>query len=51
VYKRRDISIRKEITMLSSKFERLHFAITKECFDTEIGVRYVRRAEWTENTV
>jgi hypothetical protein len=49
-FKRRDILIRIEITKFSSKLERLRFAIGRDCFDTEIGVRYVRRVEWGGNT-
>jgi hypothetical protein len=50
-FKRRDISIRNEITDSSSKFERLHFAISRDCFDAEIGVHYVLRVEWSGNNV
>jgi hypothetical protein len=48
---RRDISIRIKITDLSSKFESLHSAIFRDCFDPEIGVRYVRRVEWSGKSV
>jgi hypothetical protein len=44
-FKRRDISIRNEKTEFSSKFERLRFAISRECFNTAIVVLYVRRVE------
>jgi hypothetical protein len=44
-FKRRDISIRNEITELSPTFESLRFAICRDCFDAEFGVRYVRRVE------
>jgi hypothetical protein len=44
---RQNISFRKEITEFSSKFERFRFAICRDCFDTKIGVRYVRRVEWS----
>jgi hypothetical protein len=50
-FKRRDISRRKEVTESSSKIERLRFASSRECFDTEIGTRYVRRVEWSGKTV
>jgi hypothetical protein len=50
-FKLRNISIRKEITKLSSKFESLRFAISRECFDTEIGVLYIRSVEWSGKTV
>jgi hypothetical protein len=50
-FKRRDISVRNEITEFSSKFESLSFAISRECVDTEIGGRYVRRVEWSEKSV
>jgi hypothetical protein len=46
-FKRRDISIGNEITEFSQKFESSHFAICRDRFDTEIGVRYVRRVEWS----
>jgi hypothetical protein len=44
-FKRRDISIRNEISEFSSKFESLRFAISRECFDTEIVVLYFRCVE------
>jgi hypothetical protein len=44
-FKRRDISIRNEISEFSSKFESLRPAISRECFVTEIVVLYVRRVE------
>jgi hypothetical protein len=50
-YKRREISIRNEISQYSSKFECLRFAISRECFDTEIGFLYVRCVEWGGKTV
>jgi hypothetical protein len=50
-FKRRDISTRTEITEFSSKCESLRFAISRECFDTQIGVRYVRRVEWSGKIV
>jgi hypothetical protein len=46
-FKLRNFSIRKEITKMSSKFESLCFEICSDCLDTEIGVRYVRRVEWS----
>jgi hypothetical protein len=49
--KRRNIAIRKEICEFSSKFDCLRFAICREGFDTEIGVRYVRRVEWSGKSV
>jgi hypothetical protein len=50
-FKPRNISIRNEITEFSSKFERLPFAIYRDCFDTEIGMQYVRREEWSGKSV
>jgi hypothetical protein len=50
-YKRRNISIRNEITKFSSKFERLRFAICRDSFDAGVGVRYVQRGEWSGNLV
>jgi hypothetical protein len=44
-YKRRNISMRIEIPEFSSKCECLRFAFCRDCLDTEIGVRYVRRVE------
>jgi hypothetical protein len=51
VFKRRNISIRNEITEFSPKFESLRFAICRDCFDAEIEVRYVRRVEWSGKSV
>jgi hypothetical protein len=50
-FKRRNISIRFEITEFSSKFERLRFAIYRDCFDAEIDMQYVRRVEWSGESV
>jgi hypothetical protein len=50
-FKRQDISIGNETTEFSSKFESLRFGIYSDCFDTEIGVGYVRRVEWIGKTV
>jgi hypothetical protein len=50
-FKRRIISIRNEITEFSSKFERLRFAIYRDCFDAEIDMQYVRRVEWSGESV
>jgi hypothetical protein len=50
-FKRRDISIGNEITEFSSKFVCLRFVICRDCFDTEIGVRNVRRVEWSGKRV
>jgi hypothetical protein len=50
-FKRRNISIRHEITELSPKFETFRFAISRDSLDTEIGVRYVRRVEWSGKSV
>jgi hypothetical protein len=50
-FKRRDISIRNEITEFSTKFERLRLATCRDCYDAEIGVRYVRREEWSGMSV
>jgi hypothetical protein len=49
--KRRDISIMNEITEFSPKFDSLRFAICRDRFDAVIAVRYVRRGEWSGNTV
>jgi hypothetical protein len=46
-FKQRDISIRNEITEFSSEGESLSFASSRECVDPEIGVRHVRRVEWS----
>jgi hypothetical protein len=46
-----DISIRDEITEISSKFERLRFAIFRDYFDAEIDLRYIRRVEWNGKSV
>jgi hypothetical protein len=51
VYKRRDISIRNELSQFSSKCESLRFAICRDCLDPEIGVRYFRRVEWSGKSV
>jgi hypothetical protein len=50
-FKRRNISIRNEITEFWSKFVRLHFGIYRYRFDAEIDVRYVRRVEWSGKSV
>jgi hypothetical protein len=50
-FKRRDISIRNEISQFSSKCESLRFAICRDCLDPEIGVRYFRRVEWSGKSV
>jgi hypothetical protein len=50
-FKQRDISIRNEITEFSSEGESLSFASSRECVDPEIGVRHVRRGDWSGNTV
>jgi hypothetical protein len=49
--KRRDIPIMIEITEFSSKFECLCFANSRDRFDAEIAVLYVRRVEWNLRTV
>jgi hypothetical protein len=51
VSKRRNISIRSEISEFSLKFEILRFGICGDCLDAEIGVRYVRRVEWSGMSV
>jgi hypothetical protein len=43
--------MRNEITELSSKLERLRFGICRDCFDSDFGVRYVRRVEWSGKSV
>jgi hypothetical protein len=50
-FKRRNISIRNEITEFSSKSERLRFGIYRYRFDAEIDVRNVRRVEWSGKSV
>jgi hypothetical protein len=35
------------MTEFSSKFERLRFAIYRDCFDAEIDMQYVRNVEWS----
>jgi hypothetical protein len=50
-FKRRNISIRNEITEFSSKLVRLRFAICRDSVDAEIGVRYVLRLEWSGKSV
>jgi hypothetical protein len=50
-FNRQNITIRKEITEFSSKFEILRFAICRDCFDAEIGVRYVGRVECRAKSV
>jgi hypothetical protein len=40
-FKRLDISIGNEIIEFSLEFECLRFAVCRDCFDTEIAVRYV----------
>jgi hypothetical protein len=50
-FKLRNISVRIEITEFSSKFERLRFAICRDCFVAEFGVRYFRRVEWSGKSV
>jgi hypothetical protein len=50
-FKRRDISFTNKITEFSSKFECLRSAISRDCFDIEIGMRYARRVEWSGKTV
>jgi hypothetical protein len=50
-FKRRDISIRTEITEFTSKCDSLRFSICRDCFDDEIDVRYVRLVEWCGKSV
>jgi hypothetical protein len=50
-YKRRNISIRNEITEFSSKFESFSFAFCRDCFDAEIGGHYVLRVKWSGRSV
>jgi hypothetical protein len=50
-FKRRNVSIRIEITEFSSIFERLRFAIYRDCFDAEIDMHYIRRVEWSGESV
>jgi hypothetical protein len=45
------ISIRNEIKVFSSKFERLRFAICRDCFEAEIDMQYVGRVEWRGKSV
>jgi hypothetical protein len=46
-FNRRNISIKTELTEFSSKFERLRFAICRDCLGAEIVVRYFQRVEWS----
>jgi hypothetical protein len=50
-FNRLNISIRIEITEFSTKFDSLRFVICRDSFDAEIGVRYVRRVEWSGMSV
>jgi hypothetical protein len=50
-FKRQNISIRYDRTEYLSKIERWRFAICSDCFDAEIGVRYVRRVERSGKSV
>jgi hypothetical protein len=50
-FKRRNVSIRNEITELSPKFKTVRFAIYRDSFDAKIVVRYVLRVEWSGKTV
>jgi hypothetical protein len=47
----RNISIKTELTEFSSKFERLRFAICRDCFGAEIDGRYFQRVEWSGMSV
>jgi translation initiation factor 2 beta subunit (eIF-2beta)/eIF-5 len=49
--KRRNISIRNEITDFFEIEERLSFASCWACFEDEIGVHCVRRLEWSVKSV
>jgi hypothetical protein len=49
--KRRNISVRNEITESSPKFEALRFAVFRDRFDNEIVVRYVLRVKWSGKSV
>jgi hypothetical protein len=51
VFKRRNISIRNDRTQHLSKFERLRFAICRDCFGAEIDGRYFQRVEWSGMSV
>jgi hypothetical protein len=50
-FERHNISNQMEITEFSSKFERLRFAICRDCFDAEIDVHYIRLVEWSGESV
>jgi hypothetical protein len=50
-FKRRNISIRNEITVFVVIEERLSFASRRACLDSEIGVHCVRRIEWSGKSV
>jgi hypothetical protein len=39
------------MTEFSPKFERLRFAIYRDCFDAEIDIQYVRLVEWSGESV
>jgi hypothetical protein len=40
-----------ELTKSSAKFERLRFAIYRDCFGADIGDHYVQRVEWSGMSV
>jgi hypothetical protein len=40
-----------ELTKFSAKFERLRFAICRDCLGAEFVVRYVQRVEWSGMSV
>jgi hypothetical protein len=50
-FKLSNISIRSEITVFIEIDERLSFAISRACFDAEIGFQHVRRVEWSGNSI
>jgi hypothetical protein len=50
-FKRRNISIRNEITVFVEIDERLSSAGCRACFDDEIGVHCVRRIKWSGKSV
>jgi hypothetical protein len=50
--------LKAEISQSGTKYEvfieiaeRLRFAISRACFDAEIGFQHVRRVEWSEKSI
>jgi hypothetical protein len=49
--KRRNISIKYEITVFVEREERLSFASCRACLDDEVGMHGVRCAEWSRKSL